>query len=276
MSERAAILQFADEVGAIRAQIVRDISANDTMRRVLRLLEELERRLRKPLRLAIVGDGNSGKTSLANALIGRNVLVTDLLRNTRASILVKHAAAPALYIIHADGNREAVTERSFEAVKMGQAYSLELCLPSDRLRDLEIMDNPGWSAHTDGFMRLEQTLRQADLAIWCTLATQAWKQSESSLWSAASQRIKPFSLLLATHADALSDDDKARVLQRLQRDAGTQFGDIANISLRDTPDVEQSGFGHFLTRLDGMLSRVNRRRLEAAKRVVHRITLQIS
>jgi tRNA U34 5-carboxymethylaminomethyl modifying GTPase MnmE/TrmE len=275
MSERAAILQFADEVGAIRSQIVRGISPNDTMRRVLRLLEELEQRLREPLRLAIVGEGNSGKTSLANALIGWNVLITDLLRNTRTSILVRHAEAPALYLVDAGGNREAVTEKSFEAVKMGQAYSLELCLPSDRLRDLEIIDNPGLSTHTDGFMRLEQTLRQADLAIWCTLATQAWKQSESSLWSAASQHIKPFSLLLATHADALSDDDKGRLLQRLQRDAGTQFGDIATISLRATPDAEPLGLGHFLIKLDAMLSRVNRRRLEAAKRVVRRITLQI-
>jgi tRNA U34 5-carboxymethylaminomethyl modifying GTPase MnmE/TrmE len=274
MSERAAILQFADEVGAIRAQIVRGLSPSDTVRRVLQVLDTLEQRLREPLRLAIVGEGNSGKTSLANALIGRDVLITDLLRNTRASILVRHAEAPALYIIDADGNREAVTDKSFETVRTGHAYSLELCLPSDRLRELEIMDNPGLSAHADGFIRLEQALRQADLAIWCTIATQAWKQSENSLWSAASQRIKPFSLLLATYADALSDDDKGRLLQRLHRDAGTQFGDVATISLRDATAL-QSGLGHFLTKLDAMLSRVNQRRLEAAKRVVRRITLQL-
>ena len=274
MSERAATLAFADEVGTIREQIARDIGPNNTARRVLQVLEELEQRLREPLRLAIVGEGNSGKTSLANALIGQDVLITDLLRNTRTSILVRHAEAPALYIVDADGNRAAVTEKSFEAVQAGQTYSLELCLPSDRLRELEIMDNPDLSAHPDGFIRLEHVLQQADLAIWCTLATQAWKQSESSLWSAASQRIKPFSLLVATHADALSDDDKGRLLQRLQRDAGAQFGDIATISL-GAPEAEPSGLGDFLIKLDAMLSRVNRRRLEAAKRVVRRITLQI-
>ena len=142
MSERTAILQFAEELSTIREQIARDIPPNDTARRALQVLEELGQRLRKPLRIAIVGEGNSGKTSLANTLIGEEVLITDLLRNTRASILVRHAETPALFLVDVDGNREAVTDRSLEAVQNGRAYSLELGFPSERLRKVEIMDNP--------------------------------------------------------------------------------------------------------------------------------------
>jgi GTPase Era involved in 16S rRNA processing len=275
MSERAAILQFAEELGTIREQIARVITPDDTVQRIFRILEELGQRLRQSLRIAIVGEANSGKTSLANALIGEEVLITDLLRNTRASILVRHAETPALYLLDADGNREAVTEKSLETVQKGRAYSLELGIPSDRLRDVDIMDNPGLSAHAEGFVRLEQTLQEVDLAIWCTLATQAWKQSESSLWFAARQRVKPSSLLLATHADGLSDEDKGRLLQRLQQEAGAQFDDVAIISLRDPLAAEQSGLGDLLAKIDAMLERVNRRRLDAAKRIVHRITSQM-
>jgi tRNA U34 5-carboxymethylaminomethyl modifying GTPase MnmE/TrmE len=275
MSERAAIRQFCEQLSTVREQIARNITANDTTQRVLRVLEELEQRLRQPLRIAIVGEANSGKTSLANALIGHDVLVTDLLRNTRATILVKYADPSTLYFIDADGKREAITESSFEAAQSGQAYALELGFPSDRLRAFEILDNPGLSARDGGFVRLEQTLQQADLAIWCTLATQAWKQSESSLWSAAGQHIKPSSLLLATHADALSKDDADKVMQRLRQEAGTQFGDIAMISLRHVPTAERLGLRDLLTKLDAMLSRLNRRRLNAAKRVLSHMTSQL-
>ena len=275
MSERAAILQFAEELRTVREQIRRDIAPSDTVQRVIRVLEELGQRLRQPPRIVIVGEANSGKTSLANTLIGQDVLVTDLLGNTRVTIFVKHAEASALYVIGANGDREAVTETNLEAVQKGQVHALELGLPSERLRKFEIIDCPGLSARDEGFVRLEQTLRRADLAIWCTLATQAWKQSESSLWSAADQHIKPFSLLLATHADALSDGDAHKVMQRLEREAGAQFGDIALVSLGEAPTTARSSLSDLLTKLETMLASVNRKRLDAARRILHRMTLQL-
>src|SRR5258708_17918093 len=42
-----------------------------------------------------------------------------------------------------------------------------------------------------------------DLAIWCTLSTQAWKESERVAWEQIPARLRSRGLLVATHSDLL-------------------------------------------------------------------------
>src|SRR5258708_39793234 len=70
-----------------------------------------------------------------------------------------------------------------------------------------------------------------DLAIWCTLSTQAWKESERVAWEQIPARLRSRGLLVATHSDLLRNgSDLEKVLRRLRDVAGSSFWGILPMS----------------------------------------------
>ena len=105
--------------------------------------------------------------------------------------------------------------------------ALEIGLPSERLKEFEILDTPALSdwdgADIDG-----------DIRIWCTVATRAWTESERVYWSALPRRNWRNALLVATHKDALEEaSDAAKIEWRLRAAAGDMFRDIILVSATD-------------------------------------------
>src|SRR5208337_4490623 len=69
------------------------------------------------------------------------------------------------------------------------------------------------------------------VALWCTLSTQAWKESERVAWEEIPLRLRDRGLLVATHRDLLHNaSDVEKVLQRLRDEAGSSFHDILPMS----------------------------------------------
>jgi hypothetical protein len=114
------------------------------------------------------------------------------------------------------------------------------------------------------------------MAVWCTLATQAWRATEREMWIQICPRARTSSLLAVTHADALRDSDQERVADRVQREAAEHFAGFGLLSLVDDPVADSSGDtlasadrnGAFLTMLEGTLEQVQDRRLLSARRAV--------
>ena len=71
---------------------------------------------------------------------------------------------------------------------------------------------------------VDRVLPYLDMVIWCTHATQAWRQSEAAVWSMVPKRLKSKSFLLLTRMDKIIDDrDKQRVISRVRKEVGGQF-----------------------------------------------------
>jgi hypothetical protein len=184
-----------------------------------------------PLRIAVIGEFNSGKTSLVNALLGAPVLPTGFTSHTDYPTLVRYAKRPSLTAEVAGRKRVPIAwERLAQAAPPG-IRRLHVGMPLARLRAVQVIDTPGLGRCQDGSDRQAlQACRGADVVIWCTPAVQAWKASEERAWLSLPRRLRERGVLAVTFMDAVgSAGDARRVMARLDAEAGACFGRIVAI-----------------------------------------------
>jgi hypothetical protein len=212
-------------------RIRRDLDASGSglprIKAVLRTLNAADKVLRRPLRLALVGEANSGKSTLTNLLLGNAILPALQLPNTRIPTLIRYGESPAVAVIQADGRKLPLDPG---AAPRGDVACIEVGLPIPHLRACEIMDFPGFADPWLGYGSMDVAKHRIDGSIWCTFSTQAWKESERAAWRMLPARLRAFALLVVTNKDLLRDEQAQKVTARLDKIARADFRDIALVS----------------------------------------------
>jgi hypothetical protein len=266
------------ELKLARNMLERAIPPGSRLFPAVRALRRTQQRLDRPLRLAICGESNSGKSSLANLLGRIESLPTAAIANTRIPTLTYYAHEPQIWVVHgAPGQRARV--RADPKALPRSIFRLEVGLPSPRLRAVEILDCPGL-ADPD---QIDLASHAVDAALWCTVGIQAWKESERVAWSQLPARLRSCGLLVATHADLLSDDrDRDKLLTRLRRECGSMFRDMILVATVDAlalvqdasraPDAwHATGADMLETALSALVGDARNQRANSALRVTGRI-----
>lgn len=198
----------------------------------IRALLRTEQRLGRPLRVAICGEVNAGKSSLANLLAGIESLPTAVTINTLIPTLLYYAAEPEIWAVQPGGKRERL--RGNRNLPREAALRIEVGLPSPRLAAMQVLDLPGFADTRWGAPVVELTAHHVDATIWCTVSTQAWKESERSTWSMLSPRLSARCLLVTTHNDLLRrPEDRQSLMARLHQEVGTSFTGIVPLATLD-------------------------------------------
>ncbi len=180
---------------------------------------ELAAERSRPVRLAIVGEFNAGKSTFINALIGADVAPTGVLPTTatlhhlrwapdrfaRISFALGHE--PPERIVALDDLR--ATLKTLDAATIRR---VELLMPLPFLVRVEILDTPGFNAPDEQHTRVARgAFEEADVAIWLLDATQAMKQSERAVLEEARRARLPVQMLV-NKADRLAPDGLATVM----------------------------------------------------------------
>ncbi|GAB3556483.1 hypothetical protein J2S53_002962 [Actinopolyspora lacussalsi] len=118
-------------------------------------LHEVLLRLGEPLQLAVVGRIKSGKSTLVNALIGRNVAPTDVGECTRVVTRFRYGTVDRVEVILRDGGKRFLPFSPDGAipadlgVERERVSHLEAYLTNEVLRDLTVIDTPGLGSTDD-------------------------------------------------------------------------------------------------------------------------------
>lgn len=210
---------------------------------------------RKP-RIALMGEFSAGKSTLSNLLLGIRPL-PERVTATRLSPVWMAQGTDAPYRVDTDGGFELISLAELESIPVEETRVIRLFFETDILEVCDLIDFPGISDPNMSSDVVERMLEEVDAVLWCTHATQAWRQSESAMWERFPQAVKARSSLLITRFDKLtSEKDKSRVLKRVKKETEGLFGGTFPISLtqalaagEDEAKWEKSGAGAFTEHL---------------------------
>jgi GTP-binding protein EngB required for normal cell division len=186
---------------------------------------ELSAERARPVRLAIVGEFNAGKSTFINALIGADVAPTGVLPTTATLHHLRWAPDRIARIFFVAGHEPperivplADLRATLKAIADGGAGDelpvrrVELLMPMDFLVRVEILDTPGFNAPDARHSAVARgAFEEADAAIWLLDATQAMKQSERAVLEEAKRARLPVQMLV-NKADRLAPADLATVM----------------------------------------------------------------
>lgn len=238
-------------------------------------LSRIESMLRRPLRIVVLGEYNSGKSSLTDLILGKGLLPISVVANTSVPVLVSYADSAALFGVDSNGIQIRIDGDEDDALTDLDFRAVEIRLPLPWLKHHQLLDTP--ATQTPAAFAAE-----ADIAIWCTVATRAWTESDRNLWSTVPSRCHRHALLVATHKDSFySDDDCAQVLRRITSVTRGLFRDVLLVSAAD-PNAETDAAGdtgETLTSdaatvraaIETSAQAIRERRLAKARRITRRL-----
>ena len=195
---------------------------------------------RKP-RIAIMGEFSSGKSTLCNLLIGSNPLPVKVTATQLPPVWMAHGDQ-APYREDLDGQTHPVDLDRLEDIALDDTTVIRIFLQADILEMCDIIEMPGISDPNMAPEIWERVLHHADAVLWCTHATQAWRQSEAAVWKSLPQSLFAKSYLLITRIDKLlSERDRRKVLKRVRRETEGLFAGLFPISLTQAMGAQDDG-----------------------------------
>lgn len=207
----------AADVPALLAELARGARVVGRTDQLL-VLEALAAAEERPLRVAVVGEFNAGKSTFLNALLGEDVAPTGVLPTTATLHWVAWAPDAFARVLVQNGSDRVVPHGGLKAALKsvtaagGTVLRVFIYAPIERLKRIEILDTPGFNAPDPAHLRAARSaFEEAAVVLWLFDATAPMKESERRTLTEAQALGVPV-LVLVNKADRVAPSDHATIL----------------------------------------------------------------
>lgn len=202
---------------------------------------------RKP-RVCLMGEFSAGKSTLSNLLLGASALPVNVTATQLPPVWISKGDDTP-YRVGLDGDEYDIDLNRLTDVAVKDTSHIRIFRDSKLLDICDLIDMPGISDPNMAADVWQRVIHHADIVIWCSHATQAWRQSEAAVWSTMPNELQQRSLLLLTRMDKImSDRDRERVIRRVEKETRGLFRQVLPVSLlraieagEDAAKWEESG-----------------------------------
>lgn len=180
-----------------------------------------------------MGEFSVGKSTLCNLLIGSNPLPVRVTATQLPPVWLSYGDQNA-YRENLEGEIFPVDIDRLDQVPLEDTSVIRIFMRADVLELCDLIDMPGISDPNMSPEVWQRILHNADGVLWCTHATQAWRQTESAVWKSMPPELFKTSFLLVTRIDKLlTEQDRQKVIKRVRRETEGLFAGLFPISLTE-------------------------------------------
>lgn len=210
-ADEAALLRFAHD----EAHALADLDA-------IARIETLKAEQTAPIRVAVVGEFNAGKSTFINALVGADVAPTGILPTT-ATLHFLGYAPDAFARVVVEGDRDRVVPHQDLKATLARLdgagakiVRVNIYAPIERLRIVEVIDTPGFNAPNPEHARAAaRAFDEAHVVVWLLDASGPLKATERDVLSSIRERKIP-TIVLLNKLDRLKPEDVATVVDHVE------------------------------------------------------------
>ncbi|RDU54217.1 ATP-binding protein [Helicobacter sp. MIT 00-7814] len=209
------------------------------------ILARLQAKIDSKLKIAVIGQFSSGKSTFLNALFGEEFLPSGIIPLTSKVCEISYGKHLCLEILYKDGSNAFESLEVLEQISPQEnekIASYKLFAPIEILKEMSFFDTPGFNSQNQNDTDTTNALlEEVDGVIWLSLIDNVGKLSEKEILNTHIKKYSTKALCVLNQKDRLKNESEVQTSLEYAKSAFSGiFSEIVAISAKDALESKRA------------------------------------